>query len=315
VIRPPSHPVFVASTGGHLEQLFLLAEKWGWLGQGRPWLTFDNEQSRSLLECEDVTYIPYVKPRDIRGTYASVAPIARAIRSHHVEDVVSTGAAVAISAAVAAEVTRKNFVYIESIARVTNLSLTGRLVQLMPHVERYVQHDDLKARRFHFAGSAMDSYRVVQSKGPAPVQKAFVTVGTIKPYKFERLFTRVQEQFPQLSISWQTGPADMARLPGKVRRSMSRAELLREMQEADVVITHAGVGSILSALRVGKVPVVVPRLARYHEHIDDHQIEIAKLLGNLGLVVVRDVDTLDMASLSFAAQHQVRTDCESGVAA
>lgn len=315
MIRRPSRPLFVASTGGHLEQLYLLAQRWGWLGQGRPWITFDNEQSRSLLSGEEVIYIPYVPPRDFRRTCTSVPLVRRVMQSHSVEEVVSTGAAVAVSAAVAAASTGRHFIYIESIARVTKLSLTGRLVQLMPRVERYVQHDELKVRRFQFAGSAMDSFEVVPSKRPTPVRKLFVTVGTIQPYTFERLFSRVSEQFPHLSISWQTGPVDGQRLSGRVRSSMSRTELLGEMKDADAVIAHAGVGSILSALQVGKVPVVVPRRAEHQEHIDDHQTDIANLLDRQGLVVARDVDALDMASLRRAADHSVRIAYESGAAA
>jgi heparosan-N-sulfate-glucuronate 5-epimerase len=47
---------------------------------------------------------------------------------------------------------------------------------------------------------------------------------------------------------------------------------------ADVVITHAGVGSILLASRAGHVPLIVPRLVRLGEHVDDHQVELARAL-------------------------------------
>jgi UDP-N-acetylglucosamine transferase subunit ALG13 len=48
---------------------------------------------------------------------------------------------------------------------------------------------------------------------------------------------------------------------------------------ADVVVTHAGVGSILMAIRHGHVPIVVPRLKRNGEHVDDHQVELAERLA------------------------------------
>lgn len=55
---------------------------------------------------------------------------------------------------------------------------------------------------------------------------------------------------------------------------------------ARVVVTHAGVGSILLATRAGHTPIVVPRLARNGEHVDDHQVELARALERDGRVVV-----------------------------
>lgn len=64
------------------------------------------------------------------------------------------------------------------------------------------------------------------------------------------------------------------------------APLTNRMHDADVVITHAGVGSAVTAIRAGKKPVLVPRLARYGEHVDDHQLQLAERLADFGLAVV-----------------------------
>lgn len=74
------------------------------------------------------------------------------------------------------------------------------------------------------------------------------------------------------------------------------AEMEERMLTADVVVTHAGVGSILLALRCGHTPVVVPRLRRHGEHVDDHQAELAGALAQRGEVVVVD----DLARLGPA---------------
>jgi UDP-N-acetylglucosamine transferase subunit ALG13 len=52
------------------------------------------------------------------------------------------------------------------------------------------------------------------------------------------------------------------------------------------VISHAGVGSIICALRAGHVPVIFPRLKRYGETVDDHQAELAEALASRGDVRV-----------------------------
>lgn len=55
---------------------------------------------------------------------------------------------------------------------------------------------------------------------------------------------------------------------------------------ADVVVTHAGVGSILLAVRHGHRPIVIPRLKRHREHLDDHQVQLAEQLAAQGRVHV-----------------------------
>lgn len=63
--------------------------------------------------------------------------------------------------------------------------------------------------------------------------------------------------------------------------------------DADYVITHAGVGSILSSIQKNKKVIVVPRLKKYKEHNDDHQLEIANKFEELGYVLsLKDVEDL-----------------------
>ncbi len=61
-------------------------------------------------------------------------------------------------------------------------------------------------------------------------------------------------------------------------------EIQQLMKRARLVVSHAGVGTILRALRVCRPIIVVPRSAALKEHVDDHQMEIAKAFSGLGLV-------------------------------
>jgi UDP-N-acetylglucosamine transferase subunit ALG13 len=56
------------------------------------------------------------------------------------------------------------------------------------------------------------------------------------------------------------------------------------MRAADVVITHAGVASIVDAVRAGHRPIVVPRRQHLGEHVDDHQLQIVRALEEQGIV-------------------------------
>jgi UDP-N-acetylglucosamine transferase subunit ALG13 len=69
------------------------------------------------------------------------------------------------------------------------------------------------------------------------------------------------------------------------------ADLVRE---ARVVVTHAGVGSILMSLGNGKRPYVVPRLRSFGETVDDHQVESARRFAEAGLVTLVE-DPADIA--------------------
>lgn len=62
-------------------------------------------------------------------------------------------------------------------------------------------------------------------------------------------------------------------------------EVLRLMREARAVVTHAGVGSILSAREAGHVPVVVARLPELGEHVDAHQSELTRTLDAMEHVI------------------------------
>jgi beta-1,4-N-acetylglucosaminyltransferase len=71
-------------------------------------------------------------------------------------------------------------------------------------------------------------------------------------------------------------------------------EILRLNREARVVVSHAGAGSIVTALKEKTPVIVVPRLKRYDEHMNDHQLEIAKAMSeNKNVTVIYDVEDLD----------------------
>ena len=68
------------------------------------------------------------------------------------------------------------------------------------------------------------------------------------------------------------------------------------INEADIVITHGGVGSMVSAIKKGKKVIAVPRLKKYGEHVNDHQKEIIETFRKQGLIIgIDDVSELPQA--------------------
>lgn len=66
------------------------------------------------------------------------------------------------------------------------------------------------------------------------------------------------------------------------------SEFIRYIEDADLLILHAGAGSVIHAINAGKVPVVMPRRAKYGEIVDDHQLEFARALAEKGKVVIAE---------------------------
>ncbi len=74
---------------------------------------------------------------------------------------------------------------------------------------------------------------------------------------------------------------------------VSSDELRALVAEARVVVMHAGAGSALLALGEAKRPVLVPRLQRFGEAVDDHQVDFGRRLETIGLAhFVEDPETL-----------------------
>lgn len=129
----------------------------------------------------------------------------------------------------------------------------------------------------------------------------FVTVGTHHD-GFPRLLRAVAE-LPTSDIVVQYGHGSPPANAREAEPSMSFARMLGFFDEADQVIMHAGVGSILLAIRHGHVPLVVPRLHRLGEHVDDHQSDLARGLEATGKVrVVWDAGQLATALAAAPAR-------------
>ena len=73
-------------------------------------------------------------------------------------------------------------------------------------------------------------------------------------------------------------------------------ELEELIEKADLIITHGGVGSIISSLKKGKKVIAVPRLHEYQEHVNNHQKEIVETFDKKGYIIgIQDVKELNEA--------------------
>lgn len=125
----------------------------------------------------------------------------------------------------------------------------------------------------------------------------FVTVGTQLP--FDRMIRAVDEwaaESGRRDVFAQIGDGGYTPAAIEWVRFLTPDETACRLQEADLIVAHAGMGTIISALQMKKPIVVFPRRAELGEHRNDHQLATAKRFGERGLVwVVENVSTLGTA--------------------
>lgn len=125
----------------------------------------------------------------------------------------------------------------------------------------------------------------------------FVTVGTHNQ-GFERLVRKADEIAKSMreEVVIQRGRTAYEPRHASFFDFASRAEMRASIEKARVVVSHGGAGSIIFALSAGKPVVVVPRLKEYKEHVNDHQLELARALEEEGKVkAVYDIEELEAA--------------------
>lgn len=301
--------LLVAAAGGHLAQLHRLAPRLDAVDGERIWVTFDGPQSRSLLRDEQVVFVPYVGPRHLGMALRNIGRAQRILHKHKPSTVVSTGSAVAMSFLPLARLHGIPTIYVESAARADGPSLTGRLLERVPGVQRFSQYRMWADDTWRYVGSVFDGFRPEPT--PQPVRgrrplRIVVTFGLIEGYGFRRLVEKLLQILPaDADVLWQVGDTDMAGLAVDSCRSMPWADLAQAMRDADVVVAHTGIGSAIDAMEAGKCPVLVPREARHGEHVDDHQRQIAAELAARNLAIYRSVEELTFADLRAAMETRV----------
>jgi beta-1,4-N-acetylglucosaminyltransferase len=138
----PDHAdlLLVCSSGGHLLQLVALRDAWA--GFSTRWVTFDKSDARSLLEGEAVTFAYGPTNRSVKNLLRNLLLAWRIVGSVRPRVVLTTGAGVAVPFAWVARARGARVVYVESLTRIDQPSLSCRLIA--PTASRiYVQWPEL----------------------------------------------------------------------------------------------------------------------------------------------------------------------------
>jgi UDP-N-acetylglucosamine--N-acetylmuramyl-(pentapeptide) pyrophosphoryl-undecaprenol N-acetylglucosamine transferase len=277
--------LMAASPGGHLAVLDALRPA----VQGREtvWVTAPSRTAAALEESgEEVRLLPLYGRNPVR----LVGNLFRAVRILARERpalVVTSGAGLVVPLCLAARTLGIRIVFAETMARVTGPSLSGRVLGRLASAV-LVQWPELQkwSPRAVLCRPALleDLPTGVPDRGCG----TFVAVGTHSE-GFDRLLRAVDDavaaELLPGPVSAQSGPSSYRPRNYTARPWMSPAEVEEAIASSRRVVCHAGSGVVAAALRAGRRPLVMPRLRRHGEHVDDHQEQLATKLHELGLAV------------------------------
>ena len=125
----------------------------------------------------------------------------------------------------------------------------------------------------------------------------FVTVGTHEQ-PFNRLVQKIDELkrdgIIQEDVIIQTGFSTYEPKYCQWSKLIPYQQMVKNVEDARIVITHGGPASFIMPLQIGKVPIVVPRQKQFDEHVNDHQVDFARNVAQrMGTIIpVEDIEKL-----------------------
>ncbi len=286
-----------ASGGGHVRQLLDLERAWS--KHDSFFVTEDTSLGRSIAEKHPAHFVPHfalgkmrhgAPLRVLMAAAKSFLLTARLAARERPDVVITTGAGTIFFFVMWARLLGAKVVLMETFARVEGPSRFGRLAAPLAHL-KIVQSARISASWPDAV--VFDPLQVLEKTECAKEALMFVTVGATLP--FDRLVSMVAEvnargDIPERLVI-QNGEGGI-RPPGlETYESLTFEQMQAQLRRADIVVCHAGTGSMITALREGCRVVVVPRQASRKEVYDDHQTEIAESFAARGLVEVANGPT------------------------
>ena len=117
---------------------------------------------------------------------------------------------------------------------------------------------------------------------------------------FHRLLEEIQKNINNGTIKEkvvvQEGYTKFQSKDMEIHTQVPKDKLQELIKKADLIITHGGVGSIISAITEGKKVIAVPRLKKYNEHVNDHQLDIIDSYNEKRYIIgIHEVEELEEA--------------------
>lgn len=290
---PSARPVKIclaASGGGHVRQLLDLEPVWA--EAPHYFVTEPTALGTSIAGDHPAHFVAHVAWGQARlgapfamvqAGMANAWQSLRIIRRERPSHILTTGAGSMAFTVLWGRLFGARVALIDSFARFARPSLFARLCGWLAH-ERIAQ--SAESGRHWSGAKVFDPFRRLDGPRPEKDALVFATVGATLP--FPRLVNYVlaarHDGLLPGRLILQVG--DGVALPDgdNVHHGLSFHQVQDILARADVVICHAGTGSLITALRQGCHVIAIPRRFDLGEHYDEHQSEIAGMFAERGLL-------------------------------
>ena len=127
----------------------------------------------------------------------------------------------------------------------------------------------------------------------------FLTVGSQK-FQFNRLLKEIDRLISKEIIKdrvvAQIGASDYKPINYEYFDFLTKEEFMEYIDQSSLIITHGWTGVIINAFKKNKKIIAIPRLSKFDEHVDDHQVQLINEFKELNFIEpVYDIDELENA--------------------
>ena len=116
----------------------------------------------------------------------------------------------------------------------------------------------------------------------------FISLGNAlqKFERFAKMIVACDDLLPK-PVMIQLGHNNFSNIPGNWNKFefLSMEDFFEAIRSSEIIIIHGGAGSLINCVQAGKTPIVIPRLAEFDEHIDNHQIEFVSAMKDKGYIL------------------------------
>lgn len=289
--------LFVCSNGGHTSEALKIAlslpgtERFFWITER------GNHKLQKVVPTSNLKYVQRVPYKSLFHSVLAGFSSIPLILKLRPRTVISTGAGLALFILPITLLFGAETYFVESLSRINSLSLTGKLLSYFPKINVLSATYQSQNSRITKYQSDFLNYRVVQ-KFPTKSKKnlkILVLTGTNNEFNFQRLHNYIVSiSQPGDLVTWQGPPPVSATMPF---RYVSEIDVIPELQNYDLTISHAGVGIFFDFLDSKKVPILFPRDSKFGEHVDNHQVDFAHYLLKKSLCFVVDINKTTRSDL------------------
>lgn len=313
VIDTPQRPLICLSAagGGHFRQLLDIEALWS---QYPHFIVTENSVlTRALSDREDIENVPHFAMGQMRigkglvmlgAACSSCLTSLGIIRRRRPDIVITTGSGSQFFILLWARLFGAKIVLLDSFARFHAPSKFARLAGALAHLK--IAQSEESASKWR-GSKAFDPLEVEPAEPQTKERLLFATVGATLPFpRLEDAIVKLKRagRLPE-QVILQVGRSKQKHPPVEglqIVEDIPFGELQELLRRADVVVCHAGTGSILTALAKSCGVVAMPRSIKMGDHYDNHQDEIAGVFASRNLIqTAHDSESL------FNALQQART--------